>query len=284
MKTTKKLCYYLTLSLAAAFFVISCKKSHNPAPQTTNEPTIKITANATLGSTITDKDGRSIYFFAKDAGSTSVCAGQCAVTWPPFYQENPMIGPGLSASDFAVITRADGTRQTTYKGWPMYYYSGDTMAGDTKGDAYAKLWIIAKPDYTVMFANAQLVGLDGANYNDQGVAATGASTYLTDASGHTLYLFTKDTHNTNTFTKADLSNNATWSIFEVASVGSIPTVFDKTLFATVTIYGKVQLVYNGHPLYLFGQDNMTRGSTKGVSFPTPGAAIWKVVNTTTLAL
>ncbi|HWZ34577.1 MAG TPA: hypothetical protein VNW51_00375, partial [Mucilaginibacter sp.] len=248
------------------------------------EPTIKITANAALGSIITDKDGRSVYFFSKDAGSASVCAGQCAVTWPPFYKENPVIGAGLVASDFAVITRADGAKQTTYKGWPLYYYSGDANAGDTKGDAYVKLWAIAKPDYSVMFANAQLVGLDGMNYNDQGQASTGASTYLTDASGHTVYLFTKDTHNTNTFTKADLSNNVTWSIFEVTGVGSIPTVFDKTLFTTVTIYGKVQLIYNGHPLYLFGQDNLTRGSTKGVSFPTPGLAIWKVVNTTTLAL
>lgn len=285
MKTTKKLCYYLTLLLAATFLVLSCRKSHNPAPAPAKpQPGIKISANAALGSIMTDQDGRSIYFFAKDAGSASVCAGQCAVTWPPFYIENPAIGAGLVASDFAVITRADGSKQTTYKGWPLYYYSGDANAGDTKGDAYVKLWAIAKPDYTVMFANAQLVGGDGVNYNDQGQPATGASTYLTDASGHTLYMFIRDTHNTNTFTKADLSNNAVWPIFEVAAVGSIPTVFDKTLFITVTIYGKVQLIYNGHPLYLYSQDNMTRGNTKGVSFPTPGAGIWKVVNTNTPAL
>jgi len=31
-----------------------------------------------------------------------------------------------------------------------------------------------------MVASAQLIGADGASYNDQGVAATGASVYLTD--------------------------------------------------------------------------------------------------------
>jgi len=97
-------------------------------------------------------------------------------------------------------------------------------------------------------------------------------------------MFSKDTHNTNTFTKADLSNNTVWPVDEVVVVGSIPTVFDKTLFTTISVYGKTQLVFKGHPLYQFGQDAATRGNTKGVSFPTPGSAIWKVINNTTVAL
>lgn len=282
---TKKLFIYLTLCASATLFTIACKKNNDSNTNPTKTVTgLKINVSASLGNIITDNQGRSVYFLSKDAGSTSVCVDQCAVTWPPFYKENPDIGTGLAAADFGVITRADGSKQTTYKGWPLYYYSGDSVMGDVKGDAFAKLWAIAKPDYSVMFANAQLVGHDGANYNDQAAAATGASTYLTDANGHTLYMFSKDTHNTNTFTKSDFSNNSIWPLFEVSGVGSIPTVFDKSLFTTITVFGKVQLVYNGHPLYMFGQDNLTRGNTKGVSFPTPGAAIWKVVNTTTIAL
>jgi predicted lipoprotein with Yx(FWY)xxD motif len=61
-------------------------------------------------------------------------------------------------------------------------------------------------------------------------------------------------------------------------------VFDKTQFTTINVFGKTQLVYKGHPLYRFGQDASTRGNTKGVSFPTPGAAIWKVTNSTTVVL
>ena len=268
-----------------AFFTTSCKKNQTVDPTSTLALTgVQLSTNAKLGVVITDNNGRSLYFFSKDVAGASTCVDACAATWLPFFKDSPAIGTGLTATDFAVITRTDGSKQNTYKGWPLYYYSGDVNVGDTNGDAVGNLWAIAKADYTVMFANAQLVGLDGLNYNDQGVAATGSSQFITDPNGRTLYMFSKDTHNTNTFTKADLSNNTIWPIFEVTGVTSIPTVLDKTVFITITVFGKTQLVYKGHPLYYFGQDAGIRGSTKGVSFPTPGAAVWKINNTSTVAL
>lgn len=285
---TKKLNYALVTALAAIVMMgIACKKSS--APEVTNQPAavtgLQLSSNAKFGTIITDNNGMAVYFFSKDAAAASTCVDGCAVTWPPFYKENPTLGTGLSATDFGVITRTDGTKQTTYKGWPLYHFANDKAAGDTNGDAVANLWAVAKADYTVMFGNAQLVGHDGAQYTETGIAGAVTSQYITDASGHTLYMFSRDTHNTNVFTKADLSNNAVWPMFEVSAVGSIPTVLgDKTLFTTITAAGKTQLVYKGHPLYLFGQDALTRGNTKGVSFPTPGAAVWKIANTNTVVL
>lgn len=282
---TKKLSYSIIASFMAVVLLgTACKKSTPQADMPVVVTGLQVTANAKLGNIITDNNGKSVYFFSKDATAASACVDACAVTWPPFYKENVAIGTGLTAADFAVITRADGSKQNTYKGWPLYYYSLDAKAGDTNGDAFANLWAIAKADYTVMFANAQLIGGDGAKYNDQGVAATASSQYITDPAGHTLYMFSKDTHATNTFTKADLSNDTVWPMDQVSAVGSIPTVLDKTQFTTITVFGKTQLVYKGHPLYLFGQDALTRGNTKGVSFPTGGAAIWKITNSTTVAL
>ncbi|MBC7400268.1 MAG: hypothetical protein H7289_10005 [Mucilaginibacter sp.] len=275
------------MAFFAAIILLStaCKKTDNgtaPAPVVVTG--LQLTTNAKLGSVITDNTGKSVYFFSKDVAGTSACVGQCAVTWPSFYNPNPTIGTGLAAADFGVITRTDGVLQTTYKGWPLYYYSGDVAAGDTNGDAFGNLWAIGKADYTVMFANAQLVGLDGASYTEAGVAGTVSSQYITDPAGRTLYMFSKDTHNTNTFTKADLSNNTVWSVNEVTVVGSIPTVLDKTQFTTITVIGKTQLVFKGHPTYQFGQDAGVRGNTKGVSFPTPGAAVWKITNSNTVVL
>lgn len=268
----------LCAAMAALILCASCNKNDGnsmPAQPTTS---VKITANATLGNIITDSAGRSLYFFAKDAGSTSACTGPCLATWPAFYKEELTHGDGLQDSDFAVITRTDGAKQTTYKGWPLYYYSADAAAGDVKGDAFNKVWAAAKADYSVMFANAQLVGHDGLNYKADGTAGDGVSTYLTDPYGRTLYMFFKDSTNTNKFTKADFSNNGVWPIDEVNAMGSIPTVFDKTQFVTISVFGKTQLVFRGHPLYMFGMDGGLRGNTKGVSFPTPGAGIWKVLN------
>lgn len=284
MKALKFNSFLIAAGLFAALFSPGCKKDKTNDTQPLVITGVQLSTNAKLGNVLTDNNGRSLYFFSKDVAGASVCVDGCAVTWPPFYKENPSIGTGLSATDFAVITRTDGSKQTTYKGWPLYFYSQDANAGDTNGDAFGGLWAIGKADYTVMFGNTQLIGADGAQYNDQGIAATGSSQFITDPNGRTVYMFSKDTHNTNTFTKADLSNNTVWPMFEVTAVASIPTVLDKTLFATITVFGKTQLVYKGHPLYYFGQDAGLRGNTKGVSFPTPGAAIWKITNSTTVAL
>jgi len=284
---TKKLSYLaiasvLMLTLAAT----SCKKTEtaNPTPAPLVLTGLKLTTSANLGTVITDNNGFSLYFFSKDAASASTCVDGCAALWTPFYKDAPTLGAGLAATDFAVITRPDGKPQTTYKGWPLYYYAKDLAPGDLNGDAVGNLWAVAKADYTVMFSNAQLVGLDGANYTDLGVAGTGSSQYITDPNGRTVYMFSRDTHNTNTFTKADLSNNTVWPMDVVTAVGSIPTVLDKTQFSTITVFGNVQLVYKGHPLYYFGQDAGVRGSTKGISFPTPGAAVWKITNSNTVVL
>ena len=285
---TKKLSYAVVTALAAIMMMgTACKKSSTS--EGTNQPPavtgLQLSTNAKFGTIITDNNGMAVYFFSKDAAGASTCVDACAVTWPPFYKENPTLGTGLAAADFVVITRTDGSKQTTYKGWPLYRFANDKAAGDTNGDAVGNLWAIAKADYTVMFGNTQLVGHDGAQYVETGIAGAASSQYITDASGRTLYMFSRDTRNTNTFTRADLSNNAVWPIFEVSAVGSIPTVLgDKTQFTTITAAGKTQLVYKGRPLYLFGQDALTRGNTKGVSFPTPGAAIWKITNTNTVVL
>ena len=43
------------------------------------------------------------------------------------------------------ITRADGKKQTTYKGLPLYYFSKDVKPGDTTGQGFKDLWSVAKP-------------------------------------------------------------------------------------------------------------------------------------------
>jgi predicted lipoprotein with Yx(FWY)xxD motif len=286
---TLKLSYLIIIAAftMVSVLTVSCSKSSSSDPnpeEQTNVTGVQLSQNTTFGSILTDNKARSLYFFSNDAATTSTCVDGCAVVWPVFYVENPSIGTGLAATDFGVITRADGSKQTTYKGWPLYYYKDDAKAGDTNGDAVGGIWFIAKADYSVMISNAQLIGHDDAQYNDQGIAGTGASKYLVDANGHTLYLFSRDTHDTNTFTRSDFSNDAIWPMDVVANVGSIPSTLDKSQFSTISVFGKTQLVYKGHPLYFFGQDNATRGNTKGVSFPTPGAAIWKVLNSTTPVL
>ncbi|WP_461075446.1 hypothetical protein [Spirosoma flavus] len=254
----------------------SCKEEN---PTTVGGGTDLSLATTSLGNVIAGENGKTLYFFAPDVTGTSSCTGGCATTWPVFYKENPSMGTGLKASDFATITRADGSKQTTFKGWPLYYYQNDAKTGDVNGENVGNVWLVAKPNYTVMLASRQLVGMDGKNYTFDTKEGTGNSLFLTDSIGRTLYAFAPDKKNKNTYTKADLSNNPTWPIFETsATIGEIPSALKKSDFTTITAVGKTQLTYKGWPLYYFGADAGQRGATKGVSVPRPG--VWPVVNST----
>jgi len=43
-------------------------------------------------------------------------------------------------------TRTDGSVQVTYNGHPLYYYAGDSAAGDVNGEGKLSLWYVITPD------------------------------------------------------------------------------------------------------------------------------------------
>ncbi|MCJ7467485.1 MAG: hypothetical protein MUO53_12425, partial [Maribacter sp.] len=222
----------------------------------------------------------SLYFFSLDTKDTSACTGGCLSIWPVFYQADIVVGAGLDPADFATIDRLDGAKQTTYKGWPLYYYANDNAAGDTNGDKFNDVWYIAKPDYSLMYVQAQLVGHDGKNYLDDYSEGDGPTFYITNIEGRTLYGFVADTKDTNNYTAPDFSNDSVWPIAEI-TLENIPSILDATDFGTIDVYGRTQLTYRGWPLYYFGQDQV-RGDNKGISFPSPG--VWPIVNIDTVPL
>jgi len=260
--------------------IFSCSKSDD-TPQSPVQ--IMLTSNATFGNILTDKDGRTLYYFANDASGESTCAGGCAMAWPAFTVDTltaDKIGTGLNFSNFGTVASTSGGTQVTYRGWPLYYYSpggngtdGLEAAGATDGENVGGIWFVVKPDYTIMLANAQLIGHDGKHYTSAYVEGDGKTIYFTDGNGITLYTFKNDKFNKNNFTKADFSNNGIWPVYETDQA-IVPSVLDKSLFSSIDVFGKKQLTYKGWPLYYFGQDEMEMGYNKGISFPVPG--IWPV--------
>jgi len=267
-KATIAYCLLMLLIMAA------CSKNDNPSGPPVAQNNVLLSSNANFGSILTDSLGKSLYFFSIDADGNSGCSGGCVTNWPIFYEENLSLANGLDDSDFATITRTDGQKQTTYKGWPLYYFAGDSKAGEVNGDKVGDVWFVAKPDYTVMVAKTQLVGKDGVNYDSTSTPGTSATTYLTDDRGRTLYSYSPDSFNVNKWTKADFSNDAFWPLFQGTEVKSVPSVLSKADFATIDVFGKTQYTYKGWPMYYFGGDALTRGKTLGVSVPVPG--VWPV--------
>ncbi|HHB79284.1 MAG TPA: hypothetical protein ENK85_08635, partial [Saprospiraceae bacterium] len=120
---------------------------------------VQLSTDTNLGQILVDANGNTLYYFTKDAEpDASACTGGCVTNWPVFHASNPAVGTGLDANDFGEFTRADGAMQTTYKGWPLYYFVNDANPGDTNGEAKNNVWFVAKPDYGIMLMNDVLVG------------------------------------------------------------------------------------------------------------------------------
>ncbi len=96
--------------------------------------TVGLANEGDLGKILVDSQGRSLYLFQRDMGTTSECAGACAAAWPPLRATGkPVAGTGVSASKIGTTARSDGKPQVTYNGHPLYLYSADQQPGDTNG-------------------------------------------------------------------------------------------------------------------------------------------------------
>jgi predicted lipoprotein with Yx(FWY)xxD motif len=99
--------------------------------------------NPGYGSYLVDGQGMSLYYFTKDAPGKSSCNGEpCSSMWPVFYTEKLMVSTDLDPTDFGVIIRADGKMQTTFRGYPLYYFVKDMVAGDMKGQNFKNVWFV----------------------------------------------------------------------------------------------------------------------------------------------
>lgn len=98
-----------------------------------------------VGNYLTDGNGMTLYYFKNNAKDKNSCAGPCLEKWPIFYGEKVKAPAGSDAKDFGEFTRTDGKKQTTFKGWPLYYFAGDKAAGDTSGQAMKDVWFTVNP-------------------------------------------------------------------------------------------------------------------------------------------
>lgn len=104
-----------------------------------------------MGTTVQDQDGFVLYRFDKDEDdpAKSNCNGDCAKIWPAALTNDgtPTL-KGVDKSLVGTVTRADGTKQLTLKGWPLYRYIGDKKPGQWKGQNVSGTWFVIQPNGT----------------------------------------------------------------------------------------------------------------------------------------
>lgn len=131
----------LAAAALAALAVAGCgggggnASASTPQPKTSTGHAATVgVASTGLGNVLVDSQGRTLYLFAKDQGTTSACTGACAAAWPPLrVSGKPLAGGGAKAALLGTTKRSDGKPQVTYNGHPLYLYVGDRKAGDTSG-------------------------------------------------------------------------------------------------------------------------------------------------------
>jgi predicted lipoprotein with Yx(FWY)xxD motif len=114
-----------------------------PATTTTAPAAAAVkTATTTLGDVVVDANGKTLYAFANDQGTTSACTGGCAGIWPPLMATGtPTGGTGIDATKLS----AAPSGQVVYGGHLLYTYAQDTAAGDTKGQGVGGIWHVVAP-------------------------------------------------------------------------------------------------------------------------------------------
>ena len=114
------------------------------------------TKTSSLGTFLVDGQGRTLYLWDADHGPMSTCTAACAQAWPPLTTTGaPKASGAVKSSLLGTATRADGSREVTYAGHPLYTYAGDTRPGQTTGegsDSFGAPW------WTVTTAGRALQG------------------------------------------------------------------------------------------------------------------------------
>jgi len=134
----RKTALFLLICFALSLALVGAVLADNHA--------VRQAEKAGVGKFLTDAKGMTLYIFKKDSPGKSACSGPCVDRWPLYFREKVAAPEGLAAGDFGTITREDGKAQTTYKGWPLYYFAGDKNAGDTNGQGMGNVWYVAAPE------------------------------------------------------------------------------------------------------------------------------------------
>jgi predicted lipoprotein with Yx(FWY)xxD motif len=135
-------------STSAPAAPVSAPAASAPAASPSAAPLAVLkTEQTSLGMVLTNAQGFTVYWFAKDSPTASTCAGACAAAWPPVLGM-PRAESGVKlGGTLGEIKRANGTMQAKYNGHPLYLFAGDQAPGQANGngvDGFGALWYAFK--------------------------------------------------------------------------------------------------------------------------------------------
>ncbi|MDJ0340959.1 SCO0930 family lipoprotein [Streptomyces sp. H10-C2] len=215
---------------------------------------LAVRSDGKLGPIVTDSKGFTLYRFDKDTAqpSKSNCVGACAITWPAVPADDASASAGIKPELLGEVARADGSRQLTLAGWPVYRYAMDTQAGDTKGHGVGGTWNALAPDGKK--AGQQAAGQ--AQDSGMELAVTDNAQLgkiIVDGQWRTLYRFNKDSAWPMKFGCVGACLD-TWKPAKPVDKTKVSGVATKLVGTVTRPDGTKQLAINCWPVYWFTGD------------------------------
>ena len=193
----KKLTQIALVSMATLAFIGCNNRNKDNAELKSSSRNVKF---------LVDTDGMSLYTFDKDGLNTSNCTEPCQEKWPLFE------GANTGSENIKVL---EGSDHLAYRKHPLYYFAGDTIAGDVLGDN--KKWV-----WHLVYAPA------GTTDSQTGFSeAIAKQVFLTDKDQRALYTFDKDDTNTShcydSTPTSSTGCESAWPVFYSSDLGALPT-------------------------------------------------------------
>ena len=106
--------------------------------------TVMIVQKSAIGYVLAEANHQVVYTYSKDKkGGKPTCTGACATTWIPA-TGTPEAGPAdVFSGQFRLVTRANGVKQITYNGLPLYLLKGAAGLATT-GNGQGGVWHVVK--------------------------------------------------------------------------------------------------------------------------------------------
>ena len=106
--------------------------------------TVLIVQKSNLGYVLAEANGLVVYTYANDKkGGAPTCTGSCASLWPAVTGNPKALSADTLPGTLGTVTMADGGKQITYSGYPLYTYKGAKPLSTT-GNGVGGLWHVIK--------------------------------------------------------------------------------------------------------------------------------------------
>ncbi|HEX4778138.1 MAG TPA: hypothetical protein VFW74_15275 [Acidimicrobiia bacterium] len=125
---------YITLVAALVAMVVA--GSALSASTGRSARVVSTAKNSSIGATVlVNLQGRTLYSLSVERKGKFICTDKtCLSFWHPLVVKAGVTPTG--AKSLATVRRPDGRRQVTYRGGPLYTFSGDQRRSDAKGEGF----------------------------------------------------------------------------------------------------------------------------------------------------